>query len=123
MSKFLNNLKSEQLGKWNHRLLAQLDLQDDIHGVISAPVDFETDFASINSMHNIILFPIWALVAGYGNPSAALHDHLYTTGELSRKECDGVLYRALRAEGVAKWRAWMFWAGVRIGGRSHYMTA
>ena len=31
-----------------------------------------------------------------------------------------VLYRALRAEGVARWRAWLFWAGVRIGGTKQY---
>jgi len=25
-----------------------------------------------------------------------------------------------RAEGVARWRAWLFWAGVRIGGARHF---
>jgi len=27
----------------------------------------------------------------------------------------------LRAEGVARWRAWLMWLGVRVGGGSHYL--
>ncbi|WP_279627450.1 DUF1353 domain-containing protein [Pseudomonas mohnii] len=44
----------------------------------------------------------------------------YTASSNSRKEADAILYRALRAEGVARWRAWLFWAGVRIGGAKHF---
>lgn len=120
MSQFLNTLKTEQIGKWNHTLLADLTLMDDIEGPIRVETGFSTNFASIAVLHNVFLFVFFALVAGYGNYSATVHDKLYTDGQLSRKRCDDVLYRALRAEGVAKWRAWLFWAGVRIGGASHY---
>ena len=48
------------------------------------------------------------------------YDWLYTEGKLSRKECGAVFYQALRADGVAKWMAALFWAGVPIGGVSHY---
>jgi len=120
MSKFLVTLKTEQLGKWNHKLLGDLVLDDDRHGRLLAEIGFVTNFASLQAVHNIVLFPLYALVAGYGNYASTIHDKLYTTGQLSRRQADDVLYRALRAEGVAKWRAWLFWAGVRIGGARHY---
>ncbi|SDI53847.1 DUF1353 domain-containing protein [Pseudomonas panipatensis] len=119
MSRFLTTLKTEQLGKWNHRLLADLVLEDDL-GTFTAPAGFETNFASLQVLHNAVLFVFFALVAGYGNLAATIHDQLYTAGQLPRKDCDAVFYRALRAEGVAAWRAWIMWAGVRIGGASHY---
>jgi hypothetical protein len=71
-------------------------------------------------LHNAFLFVLFALVSGYGNYAATVHDWLYTTGQVSRKQADAVLYRALRAEGVARWRAWLFWAGVRMGAAKHY---
>lgn len=121
VSKFLNTLKTEQDGKWERTLLADLSLQDDDHGLITVPAGFRTDFASIQFLHNIFLFVLYALLAGYGNYAATVHDWLYTTGPLTRKQADAVLYRGLRAEGVARWRAWLFWAGVRIGGASKYL--
>ena len=119
MSKFLTTLKTEQLGKWSHVLLADLIFEDDA-GVIVIPAGYRTDFASIRVLHNAVFFVLFALVAGYGNYAATIHDGLYDTGQLSRKEADAVLYRALRAEGVARWRAWLMWAGVRIGGAKQY---
>lgn len=116
MSKFLSTLKTEQLGKWNHKVLDTFLYEDDIAGVVMVPAGFNTDFASIRSLHNVFLFVLYSLVAGYGNYSATVHDYLYAVSKLPRDVCDGVLYRALRAEGIAKWRAWLFWAGVRIGG-------
>ena len=120
MSKFATTLKTEQVGKWGHTLLADLVLIDDVEGTITVPAGFQTDFASIAVLHNVFLFVFFALVAGYGNYSATVHDQLYAQATLSRKTCDKVLYRALRAEGVARWRAWLFYAGVRLAGSSHY---
>ncbi|WP_277962055.1 DUF1353 domain-containing protein [Pseudomonas sp. RIT-To-2] len=123
MSQFLTTLKTEQLGKWQHRLLADLILDDDLVGLITVPRGFLTDFATLDPLHNPILFPGFALVSGYGNYAATVHDWLYSTGQFSRKVSDGVFYRALRAEGVAQWRAGLFWAGVRAGGAAHYANA
>lgn len=64
-------------------------------------------------------FVLFALVSGYRNYAATVHDYLYTCGYLSRKEADAVLYRALRAEGVARWQSWIIWVGVRLGGAKH----
>lgn len=67
-----------------------------------------TVFASIQVLYNAFLFVLFALVAGYGNYAATVDDWLYFCGQVSRKEADAVLYRALCAEGVALWRAWLF---------------
>lgn len=93
---------------------------ENTRGVITVPSGYSTDFASIKVMHNIVLFPLFALLSGYGNYAATVHDYLYETRMFDRKTCDDVFYRALRAEGIAKWRAWIFWAGVRLGGRKAY---
>ena len=120
MSRFTTTLKTEQTDRRTHTLLADLVLADDDERTIIVPSGFTTDFASIKVLHNAFLFVLFALVSGYGNYAATVHDWLYEHGSLTRKEADAVLYRALRAEGVARWRAWLFWAGVRIGGTKQY---
>lgn len=120
MSKFLTTLKTEQEGRWRHTLLAELVYLDDELGQITVPVGFQTDFASVRTLHNLVFFVLYALVAGYGNYAATVHDQLYTSGQFTRRQSDDLLYRALRAEGVARWRAWLFWIGVRLGGAKHY---
>ena len=123
MSEFLTSLKAEQLGKRRYTLLADLVYRDDEVGIITVPAGFQTDFASILVLHNALLFVLYALVAGYGNYAAAVHDRLYTTGQLTRRQSDDVLYRALRTEGVARWRAGLFWVGVRLGGSNKYLSS
>lgn len=63
---------------------------------------------------------LYAAVVGYGNGPAVIHDYLYATANLSRRQSDEVFYNALRSSGVARWRAWLMWAGVRIGGHWRY---
>lgn len=120
MSRFVTTLKTDQTDRRTFTLLADLVLADDDERVITVPTGYTTDFASIKVLHNAFLFILFALVSGYGNYAATVHDWLYEHGSLSRKQADAVLYRALRAEGVARWRAWLFWAGVRLGGAKQY---
>ncbi|MBX9404837.1 DUF1353 domain-containing protein [Pseudomonas baetica] len=120
MSRFITTLKTDQTDRRTYKLLDDLVLADDYQRTIIVPAGFVTDFASIQVLHNAFLFVLFALVSGYGNYAATVHDWLYFGGQLSRKEADAVLYRALRAEGVARWRAWLMWAGVRIGGAKQY---
>jgi len=121
MSYFFAPLAAEQLGRWQWRIIRELQLADPEHGLIVVEVGYLTNFASIRALRLWLLL-IYALLVGYGNASCAVHDRLYDEGKLTRRQCDDVLYRALRAEGVARWRAWLFWAGVRLGGKSHYNT-
>ena len=120
MSRFITTLKTDQTDRRTYTLLADLVLADENERTITVPAGFVTDFASIKVLHNAFLFVLFALVSGYGNYAATVHDWLYEHGSMTRKQADAVLYRALRAEGVARWRAWLFWAGVRIGGAKQY---
>ena len=120
MSRFVTTLKTDQTDRRTYKLLDDLVLADEDQRTIIVPAGFVTDFASIQVLHNAFLFVLFALVSGYGNYAATIHDWLYLGGQVSRKEADAVLYRALRAEGVARWRAYLFWLGVRIGGAKHF---
>ena len=120
MSRFVTTLKTDQTDRRTYKLLDDLVLADEDQRTIVVPAGFVTDFASIKVLHNAFLFVLFALVSGYGNYAATVHDWLYEHGSLTRKEADAVLYRALRAEGVARWRAYLFWLGVRIGGAKHF---
>ena len=122
MSRFVTTLKTEQTDRRTYKLLDDLVLADDDQRTIIVPAGFVTDFASIQVLHNAFLFVLFALVSGYGNYAATVHDWLYEHGSLTRKEADAVLYRALRAEGVARWRAWLFYAAVRLFGASRYLA-
>lgn len=129
------------------RLLAGFMFQDPDYGLVQVPGGFETDFASVKPLRSIavalialslltgLLWPtagaaigalgfyalvLYASVAGYGSAAATIHDRLYATAELSRKAADAVFLNALRASGVARWRAWLMWAGVRLGGHWRY---
>lgn len=122
MSRFVTTLKTEQVGRRSFILLDDLILADEDQLIITVPAGHKTDFASIKVLHNAFLFVLFALVSGYGNYAATVHDWLYEQGAISRKDADAVLYRALRAEGIARWRAWIFWAGVRIGAAKQYTS-
>lgn len=122
MSRFVTTLKTDQTDRRTYKLLDDLVLADEDQRTIVVPAGFITDFASIQVLHNAFLFVLFALVSGYGNYAATVHDWLYEHGSMTRKEADAVLYRALRAEGVARWRAYLFWLGVRIGGAKQYTT-
>lgn len=121
MGKFVTRLKSEEIDKDTHQLTGNLVYQDEEEGTITVPVGFVTDFASIRALSNIITFPLYAILAGHGNYGSTVHDYLYRNGKLTRKRSDDVFYRALLAEGVAKWRAAIFYSGVRVFGASSYI--
>jgi hypothetical protein len=77
---------------------------------------FKTDFASVPRI------PIAFLLCGdTSHPAAALHDRLYTTPHLTdRATADRLFKEASRSKGVPKWRCFLLWLGVRIGGSSHW---
>jgi len=116
MKRFAQPLQAElQPDRKTWRLLAPFSYLDPDHGLIKVPRTFETDFASV---------PRWpltfALLGQYGHAAAVLHDWLYSSGQLSRGAADQVFFNALRSSGIARWRAYLMWAGVRIGGASRY---
>lgn len=48
------------------------------------------------------------------------HDYRYENHIGTRKECDDDYYDRLVENGFPKWKAYLVWIGVRIGGGSHY---
>lgn len=49
-----------------------------------------------------------------------IHDWMYENKICSRKEADDFYEANLVANGFGKFKSWLVWLGVRIGGGSHY---
>lgn len=131
MNKFFGNFDTREICVHRWKLLDDLNYHDSIYGVITAHEGFETNYASLDALRNVITFPIYAMLADYGDKSATIHDFLYNRGgfynevgeliPVSRREADCIFYRALRSEGISRWRANMFFYGVRTFGRKYYL--
>ena len=96
-------------------LLAPLAYASDLLGrVLIVPGGFVTDFASVPRL------PVAFLLAGdCAHEAAVCHDWLYSTHEVDRSMADAV-FREACLIGEPEWRAWLMWAGVRIGGSGPY---
>ena len=81
------------------------------HGKILVPAGFRTDFASVPRL-------FWRVVPPWGrySPAAAVHDYLYATGQMSRRDADVVFYDKMIALGVNKAKAWTMYRAVRMFG-------
>lgn len=119
MSKFLTDLQAElvqsepALWKLTLPLIYQSDVANDTFVV---PVGFVTDLASVPRI------PIaYFLAGGTSNEASVVHDWLYTEKKLPRAMADSVLREASAVTGVPGWRRWIMWAGVRLGGGSHWI--
>lgn len=109
-----------KIHKKDYELLETVYYADEKHQTLAIPEGFRTDFASIGTLR--FFAPImYAALDNYGKKAAALHDYLYReSNQFTRKEADDIYFRALRREGVARWRAYIFYAGVRIFGHFSY---
>lgn len=90
---------------------------DVLDRIVTVPEGFETDLASVPRLPVVYL-----LTGATGNEAAVVHDFLYSVQLCTRKQADDVFYEAAVASGMPKWRAWLMWAGVRLGGGSHWST-
>ena len=81
------------------------------------PQGFRTDLASVPGL-------FWSFVSPQEIAHGALlHDYLYSTQTVSRKEADRILYQIIREEHeVGPIRARLVWAGVRLFGSGHYRS-
>ncbi len=89
---------------------------------IPVPAGFETDFASIPRIFRIIIPKL-----GRWNKAAVIHDYIYQNRIIgmtsynilftfNRKQADIVFRDAMRDLGVAKWKRYVMYWGVRVGG-------
>lgn len=85
---------------------------------IEVPVGFVSDGVSIKFLRNIGLFFLYAMLAGYGLRAAIIHDYMYRTPQLkyTKLQADDMFKLALRADGVSRWRTWVIYQGVNLGG-------
>ncbi len=85
---------------------------------VTMPTGYMTDGASVPQF-------LWWFLPPWGDPvtrAAILHDYLCTrldegnpvSGAVTREACDLQFHLALLATGIAPWRAWICWAGVRV---------
>jgi hypothetical protein len=123
MSRFLTPLRLEEVddfsadGRGTWMLLSDLVYDSDMLGhVVIVKAGETTDLASVPRI------PIAYLLTGNtGRKAAVVHDDLYkghtVAGEpVSRATADAVFREALLAQGEPAWRAFLMWAGVRVGG-------
>lgn len=112
MSGFLTTLRAmhDETGKWV--LLSPLAYKSDVVGeIIVVPFGFHTDFASVPRLPLAYL-----LFGGVITEPAVIHDYLYATGVLSRRQADAVLLEAMKSINVPVWRRWPMWLAVRLFG-------
>lgn len=53
---------------------------------------------------------------GKSRKPAAMHDSMYRGKFATRAYCDLLFYKALMGIGMQKWKAWLYYAGVRSWG-------
>lgn len=113
-ARFLTSLDVRYIDGKDWMLLAPLIVMAG-DNLIRVPSGFVTDFASVPRIPLAFM-----LFGNIGHRSATVHDWLYSTGEVSRQEADEILKELLSEEGAGGIRANLMYAGVRLGGASHY---
>ena len=115
MPAFLTPLNVSQINDGEWLLLSDLVYRSDILGVITVPLGFVTDFASVPRLPGAY----W-LAGGKATKEAVIHDYLYRTRTGTRAQADAVFLEAMELNGQARWRRWLMWAGVRLFGWKAY---
>ncbi|WP_457625058.1 DUF1353 domain-containing protein [Persephonella sp.] len=77
----------------------------------TVPAGFKTDFASVPKV--FLSFLRWR---DKFNKASVIHDWLYNTKILSRKEADRVYLELMLVLGIEKWKAYLFYIAVRLFG-------
>lgn len=79
--------------------------------VISVPIGFTTDFASIPRAARSIIPRL-----GKHLQAAIVHDLLYATKTVSRKRADEIFLEAMEVLGVPRWKRFSMYYSVRLFG-------
>lgn len=118
MNRFPRELQVEMVNRKTWKLISDFEYISKENGKIIVPYSFEMDFASVPR------WPLTYLLLGdYGHQAAVIHDWVYASKIFDRKTADNIFKDALRSSGIARWRAWIMWAGVRVGGSNRYKKA
>ena len=82
---------------------------------IIVPAGFKTDFASVPRIFWSVISPI-----GKGYTSAAIvHDYLYSTHQVTKKEADNIFLWLMQRDGVSYLKRYaMYWSVRLFGGKA-----
>jgi len=107
--RFPLELDAKYIDGTNWELINDFSYIDKELGLITIPVGFATDFASIPKM-------FWSTFGAPSNyaPSATIHDYVCRNKIFERNECDKVFYRAMIDSDVNYTTAVIFYAAVRL---------
>lgn len=116
--KFLTELDVELLREANGeralwKLNSPLIWDSDRIGIVTVPVGFETDFASVPRF-----FGTWLIFGGLANKAAVVHDYLCRIRYPSKDIADAEFYDAMLVTGIPKWKAWTMYKAVSWFGKS-----
>lgn len=81
----------------------------------TVPTGFVTDLASTPRIPFV-----YEIGGGVANMASVVHDFIYSTHPVPRNIADAVLKEASAVTGVGFFTRWAMWAGVRVGGASHW---
>lgn len=85
--------------------------QSDLAGLITVPIGFYTDFASVPRIGII-----YSLLGDTAHEPAVAHDWLYYSALTTKEIADKVLLEAMGVIGIPAWRKYPIYWGVRLGG-------
>jgi len=95
------------------RTLSALAITTEAAGRVSVPKGFRTDGGSIPPL-------LWPIIGHPMDPTyypaAVVHDYLYCRQYATRRCADRAFREFLERLGVAAWRCWAMYVGVRLGG-------
>ncbi len=115
MSKFTTPLTLTMLPNYRFEVAAEFTYHVgslDSNHVITVKKGFKTDLASVPRILWFILPP-----HGYYGKAAVIHDYLYRTGKLPRKQCDDIFKEAMQVLKVKPWKIWVMYTAVRLWGK------
>jgi len=119
MSSFTTPLKVEFIDGKNWKVLEAFEYhvgKKDSKEVITVPIGFKTDFASIPRAFYTLIGP----PTGEYGKAAVIHDYLYRNAIGTRKRADKIFYEAMGVLGVSAWKRKVIYWAVRIFGRGSW---
>ena len=115
---FKTELSVRFVGTDQAELIRPLVYVHPVYSEITVKAGFRTDFASVPGW---VLLPCIVPRDGRIRWAAVVHDWIYRGHEwrrFTRAQADRILYDAAIECGLPRWRAWVAWDGVRLGGWS-----
>ena len=114
MSSFTDKLVVSKVSRKMWRVERTFDYHvgsEDSKEVVTVPIGFLTDFASVPRIFWAILPP-----DGEYTQAAVVHDYLYNSRIYNRKKSDSIFIEAMKVLGVSLWKRRIMYRAVRMFG-------